>query len=510
MSDDSKSDHDPNRPPKRERIVRPRHSRHTETKVTTTATNTAELRQGLGEAMGALDRGEITASEGKAIAHVADQTLKGVQRPQTPDTLDQPPKRERIVRKRPKPPRKRHRVPKGGFTEDFVRFRMKRPKKTDRRRQIRYSHPLQTGLGLGLVVSSGGACSWYAITYPTKGKALWHPLGRWPQLSCVDAKWEAENYFYNPQQVADAKIAPTLDQLFEGKSAVSEKGWLFDYVEKEKRLRSRDEINRVYNTYIKPRFGHEQVYTDGPISRTAINKALNEIVVNNGAAQAQKVLTVLSKLLGWYQINNDSFSSPIVKGMGRYQPVKRKRKLEEPELNGLWRTEGLVSDFCKFAILTGARRAKLLDMRHGDIAEGTWTIRTAEREKGNGEKLPLPALALGIIQGRRTADTEPEDRVFPLAESNINKRVTRLFAEAGIVEHATIHDLKRTCRSLLSRAKVKPWVSRKIVGHRQQSAMDEIYDVDEWAELKAGGLQKLADLIAQICGLNVKPFKQTG
>ena len=403
----------------------------------------------------------------------------------------------RLLRRRP---HKKHKVPKGGFTEDFIRHRMTRPKKTDHRRQIRYSYPLQTGLGLGLVVSSGGACSWYAITYPYNGKAMWHPLGRWPQMSCVDAKWEAENYFYNPQQAADAQVAPTLDELFEGRD-----GWLFKYVEQKMRLRSRDEIQRIYTTYVKPRFGHEQVYTGGPIDRTAISKLLDE-VEERSSSMADKVLTVLSKLLGWHQANTH-YNSPIVKGMRRYHPVARSRVLSDDELRRLWQTEGVVSDFCKFAILVGQRRAKLLDLRHGDIVDGAWCIRTENREKGNGYLLKLPQLALDIVARQKRADTQPGDRVFPLARSTINKRVKAVYRTAKI-EGATIHDLRHCSKTWMSRAGVKPWISERVVGHKIKG-VEGIYDNFEWLEEKSAALQALADLISSIVGLNVRQFPQT-
>ena len=54
---------------------------------------------------------------------------------------------------------------------------------------------------------------------------------------------------------------------------------------------------------------------------------------------------------------------------------------------------------CRLLLLTGQRRAKVAEMRWEDIdEEGTWTIPTEAREKGNPGELELPEMALTIIR----------------------------------------------------------------------------------------------------------------
>jgi integrase len=271
------------------------------------------------------------------------------------------------------------------------------------------------------------------------------------------------------------------------------------------KLRSRDEIERVYNCYLKPRFGHEQVYTDGPIDRTAITNLLDD-VEQRGAAQADKVLTVLSKLLGWYQARNTHYTSPIVRGMRRYHPVPRSRVLSDDELRRLWAADGMVADFCKLAILVGQRRAKLLDLRFGDIVDGAWAIRTEHREKGNGYLLKLPQLALDIIERQRQADTQPQDKVFRLYRSTLNKKVNKLL-RALQIDNCRPHDLRHCSKTWMSRAGVKPWISERAIGHKIKG-VEGIYDNFEWLEEKGQALDKLATSIGQIVGLNVHQLKK--
>src|SRR5215470_11429305 len=109
------------------------------------------------------------------------------------DETQQPRQRVRRI----KSFRQRHRVPRHGFSDHWLRYIMRRPKKTDRRKQIRYMFRLQTGLGLALVVSSGGACTWYVVLYPA-GAPSFTKLRRWPAMSCADAEAAAKDRFFNP------------------------------------------------------------------------------------------------------------------------------------------------------------------------------------------------------------------------------------------------------------------------------------------------------------------------
>src|SRR5262249_16473110 len=60
-----------------------------------------------------------------------------------------------------------------------------------------------------------------------------------------------------------------------------------------------------------------------------------------------------------------------------------------------------------------------------------------------------------------------------------------------------LHDLRRTARSLMSRAKVRPDIAERVLGH-VQSGVQGIYDRHEYREEKAQALKMLAGLIENI------------
>ena len=79
----------------------------------------------------------------------------------------------------------------------------------------------------------------------------------------------------------------------------------------------------------------------------------------------------------------------------------RERVLTDSELRTLWNEAGLFGNFTKLALLTAQRKGKLLTMRFEDVRNGVWNIPTEAREKGTGEALRLPTVALEVIREQR-------------------------------------------------------------------------------------------------------------
>ena len=71
----------------------------------------------------------------------------------------------------------------------------------------------------------------------------------------------------------------------------------------------------------------------------------------------------------------------------------------------------------------------------------------------------------------------------------------RALEEAKLpLEPFTVHDLRRTARSLLSRADVRPDISERVLGHTI-AGVEGIYDRHRYDAEKAVALNKLAALI---------------
>ena len=133
------------------------------------------------------------------------------------------------------------------------------------------------------------------------------------------------------------------------------------------------------------------------------------------------------------------------------------------------------------------------------VAAGIWDIPTEHREKGNAGALVLPAAALAVIKGQERID----GNLYVFAGRGggyfrgFSPRKRAFDKKVGNLPRWTIHDLRRTARSLMSRAGVRPEVAEKVMGHTLKG-VEGVYDRHQYLEEKAEALRRLAALIKTI------------
>ena len=135
-------------------------------------------------------------------------------------------------------------------------------------------------------------------------------------------------------------------------------------------------------------------------------------------------------------------------------------------------------------------------MRWQDISiDGEWTMPEGKREKGVGGSLILPELAIDIIRARPRFASNPH--VFAGRGGSYltgySKAKAALDAKAPLPEWR-LHDLRRTARSLMARAGVRPDIAERVLGH-VQPGVQGIYDRHSYREEKADALKRLASLL---------------
>jgi integrase len=204
--------------------------------------------------------------------------------------------------------------------------------------------------------------------------------------------------------------------------------------------------------------------------------------------------------------------------MRRVPPQERKRAriLSDAELRAIWTAaaaNGAYGAMLQLSLLAAQRCAKTVTMRWADVsAEGVWTIPAAPREKGNAGSLRLPPLALQIIAAQPRLAGNPYVFAGRLAGRPLSGFSTRheTFKQRCGVDGWTVHDCRRTARSLMARAGVLPHVAERVLGHTIPG-VEGVYDRHRYDAEKADALQKLARLIEQIVGgkPNVVPLRAT-
>jgi integrase len=231
------------------------------------------------------------------------------------------------------------------------------------------------------------------------------------------------------------------------------------------------------------------------VKRTQISTLLDKVEDAHGKHSADALLRVLASLCGWYATRNEGYASPIIKGMRRSKDVARTRILNDKELKELWQAEGRFGQFCRLALLTAQRKEKIARMKWSDISDDNiWTIPGSVREKGTAGALVLSEAILEVLRGI------PRQGDYVFSEKGLRSYLHREKAKFD-AEHQwspwTIHDLRRTSRSLLAKSKVAEVVSEAILGHRQGGVVG-VYNCHDYQQEMGDALEVLAAAVRDI------------
>src|SRR5262249_10893413 len=225
---------------------------------------------------------------------------------------------------------------------------------------------------------------------------------------------------------------------------------------------------------------------------------------NHGPAAAHHALAALRRLMSWHATRDDDFLSPVVRGMGRIKPKEnaRSRILNDDELRAVWKAAEHQHPFCtliRFLLFTAARRAEAAGMRWGEI-EGTDWVLPAARNKTLCELVrPLSKATQALLASvPRFHDC---DFVFTHGRRDFSNFSTAkaAFDEGCGVTGWTLHDLRRTARSLMSRAGVNADIAERCLGHVIPGGRG-VYDRDAYHAEMLHAYEALAAQIARIVG----------
>jgi integrase len=356
--------------------------------------------------------------------------------------------------------------------------------------------------GLFLISQPSGVRS-FAVRYRYAGKSIKLTVGKFPAMTLADARKAAADAQHalargnNPAKARqDAKIkadAAKADTL----TAVCEK-----YLAREgKKLRTLDQRISILKRQVYPVLGSRPI---GEIKRSEIVHLLDQVEDRSGSRAADVCLAVLRKVMNWHATRADDFVPPFVRGMARQNAKdhRRTRILDDDELRKLWAATAngsVFSGLVRFLLLSAARRNEAAGMKRDEIDDkGIWTL-PASRSKTKTEIVrPLSKAALALIEQMPQIDGCPyvftSTALTPLKQFSGPKR--RLDDASGVVGW-TLHDLRRTARSLLSRAGVNSDVAEKCLGH-SAGDLAERYNRHKYLDEMQRAFETLAAQIERI------------
>jgi integrase len=275
-----------------------------------------------------------------------------------------------------------------------------------------------------------------------------------------------------------------------------------EYLAREgKRLRTIDQRERIFEKLVFPFLGSGRQISS--IKRKDIIRLLDHIEDNHGQRTADYTLACLSRLFNWHAIRDDEFTSPIVRGMRRQNTKQhaRTRVLSDDELRRVWAAaaaEGPFPAYIKFLLLTAARRSEAAAMTWTEIDGSDWTLPAARNKTAVDLVRPLSKAVQAILAERPrivgcrfvfTSDGRS-------ALGGFSRQKQRFDTACGVTDW-TIHDLRRTARSLMSRAGVSPDHAERCLGH-VIGGVREVYDRHAFHTEKLQTFEALAAQIERI------------
>src|SRR5262249_1425398 len=358
--------------------------------------------------------------------------------------------------------------------------------------------------GLYLILQPSGHRA-FAVRYRIDNRQFKMTLGAYPKLPLAEARKlaitarEEAAQGVNPSAAAKAKRIAADAAKLDTVVAVCEK--CLDL--KGPKLRTADQQRAILRrlVYSTP-LGSMPIES---VKRSDVVRLLDRIEAQNGACTADTVLAMLRRTFHWHELRSDEFRSPIVRGMGRYdaKAARGHRILTDDELRSVWQaTEDHAtvpySALVRLLLLTAARRNEIAGMTWREIEDGIWTL-PAERSKNKSEIVrPLSKAAMAIIDERPRIQDAP----WLLTTTHLGPITGFSMPMAALLEKSGtsgwhLHDLRRTARSLMSRAKVNQDVAERGLGHALPT-IRSIYDKHDFVEEMRDALGGVGSLVERI------------
>ena len=368
---------------------------------------------------------------------------------------------------------------------------------------VRREIPDAGARGLYVVIQPSGAKS-FAVRYRYGGKPRKLTLNG--GISLAAARKAASDALFEVEQGRDPSEAK---KITKAKAALAHADTVQaicqEYLAREgHKLRTAYSREATLKRLVFPEIGNQPINS---LRRSQLVRLLDKIEDQNGERSADIVLAYLSRVFNWHAGRSDDFRTPIVRGMRRRNTKDhaRNRILTDEELRRVWYAAdgGAFNCFVRILLLTGARRSEAAAMSWKEISGTDWTLPAARNKTKVDLVRPLSTAAQQELS--RVTRLAGTDFVFSIDGHSALGGFTRrkkVLDQASGVSGWTLHDLRRTARSLMARAGVQSEHAERCLGH-VISGVEGTYNRHDYLNEMRIAYETLATLIEKI--VNPRP-----
>lgn len=361
--------------------------------------------------------------------------------------------------------------------------------------------------GLLLRLTTRGEKLW-AIRVMVSGRRTFHPLGAYPAVSLAEARKRAGDYL---AAAKDGASPAELDarQKAEVMTVASAHAEYLNAMRSSLRASTIKLKETMFRDHISASIGRRLIRT---IRRPDVVDVVGAVAAKGFPVQANRVFSEIMALLRWCEQKGYVEGVPSARkkdvraatGGGKEQV--RRRTLTDGEIKAVWKNAGdlgsLTGDFLRLLLLTGQRRdeVRLMTWVELDMEAELWSIPAARYKTGISHSVPLSPQTMVILRRRWSADVQgyvlagrEEGKPFNGAASAIR----RLRKELGSKADFTLHDIRRTVRTGLSRLGVDEATAEMVIGHVPQGII-KVYDQHDRQSERRDALKRWAGYLDQL------------
>jgi len=369
---------------------------------------------------------------------------------------------------------------------------------------------------LYLRISNSKTASW-TFRYKINGKRKELTIGNFGEepigIPLVKAKSIAANYKVLVKDGIDPKFHNKRTTLADFKTVDNlADDWLKLC---EGRLKYPTIPKRVYTKDISPTIGELPIHEVNPRDISSVIRSINESgrpTISNDALIYCKQLFNHGIKLGLIQINPAAaFDSKDAGGIEK----SRDRALTIEEIKHLFaimrenRDSFVRQNYlaCILLLNLGVRKGELLaaPWSEFDLDKGIWSLPKERSKNGLSIEYPLPDKLVALLIELKVLSCG-SDYLFPnrrkskrnphISPDTLNAALSSLFKKGKLkIDHFTIHDFRRSCRTLLSNLGVAPHVAERCLNHKLPKIM-ATYDQYDYFDERKEAHKKLVDLIS--------------